>query len=217
MGSATDLTGVFMSNAAPAGWYPDPSNGQQQRFWDGHEWTTQTRGATQVAQQVFVRPRQEKSVAVGVILTILFGPFGFFYVSAIYALVALGFAVIIIILASFTMGLAFIPYWIFMIVWIVRLVNDYNERLREEEGAVVISAPATGIATVTETPAISSVNQLCVVHVVGAVANPGVYQMRQGSRVHEAIERAGGMTASADASQINMARVIIDGEQIVVP
>ena len=206
-----------MNITAPAGWYPDPSNGQQQRFWDGHEWTTQTRGATQVTQQVFVRPRQEKSVAVGVILTILFGPFGFFYVSAIYALVALGFAVIIIILATFTMGLAFIPYWIFMIVWIVRLVNDYNERLREEEGAVVISGTATGISTATETPAISSQNQLCVVHVVGAVANPGVYQMRQGSRVHEAIKRAGGMTASADASQINMARVIIDGEQIVVP
>ena len=56
-----------------------------------------------------------------------------------------------------------------------------------------------------------------VVHVVGAVNKPGLVQLAAGSRVADAITAAGGSTAEADLAAINVARLLIDGEQIRVP
>ncbi len=56
-----------------------------------------------------------------------------------------------------------------------------------------------------------------VVHVDGAVAVPGVYELPEGSRVNDAIECAGGLAADADTSGINLAATIQDGEKIYVP
>ena len=56
-----------------------------------------------------------------------------------------------------------------------------------------------------------------VVHVAGAVRDPGVYRMRAGSRVDDAVGRAGGATARADLTQVNLAAKVEDGRQIVVP
>lgn len=54
------------------------------------------------------------------------------------------------------------------------------------------------------------------VHVAGEVANPGLYALSVGSRVEDAIEKAGGMTKSAFEQSVNLARMVSDGEQIVV-
>ena len=56
-----------------------------------------------------------------------------------------------------------------------------------------------------------------VVDVVGAVAAPGVVRLPPGSRVVDAIAAAGGATADAQVSALNLARVLVDGEQIAVP
>jgi competence protein ComEA len=56
-----------------------------------------------------------------------------------------------------------------------------------------------------------------LVHVLGAVAKPGIVELRAGSRVVDAIAAAGGLAADADASGVNLARVVSDGEQLVVP
>lgn len=55
------------------------------------------------------------------------------------------------------------------------------------------------------------------VHVVGAVARPGVVCLPFGSRASDAIEAAGGLREDAEPSAVNLARVVSDGEQIVVP
>ncbi len=54
------------------------------------------------------------------------------------------------------------------------------------------------------------------IYVCGAVELPGVYCLRQGSRLYEAVELAGGLTAEADENCLNMARQITDGEQVVI-
>ena len=54
------------------------------------------------------------------------------------------------------------------------------------------------------------------IYVCGAVELPGVYSLRQGSRLYEAVELAGGLTADADENCLNMARPITDGEQVVI-
>lgn len=54
-------------------------------------------------------------------------------------------------------------------------------------------------------------------YVTGAVANPGVYSLDEGLRVCDAVEAAGGLTEDADASTVNLARVLSDGEHIALP
>ena len=58
---------------------------------------------------------------------------------------------------------------------------------------------------------------LVVVDVVGAVRQPGLYRLRQGARIADAIARAGGATRRAQLSLVNLAAPLADGVQIVVP
>lgn len=56
-----------------------------------------------------------------------------------------------------------------------------------------------------------------VVHVDGAVAAPGVYELAEGTRVNDAIAAAGGLAEGADTSSINLAAGVLDGEKVYVP
>ena len=55
------------------------------------------------------------------------------------------------------------------------------------------------------------------VHVHGRVAAPGLYELPQGARVVDVVAAAGGFTAEADQAAVNLARVLVDGEQLRVP
>lgn len=66
-------------------------------------------------------------------------------------------------------------------------------------------------------PAITeSATARLIINVAGKVKNPGVYQLPQGSRVVDAIESAGKQLKGVDISDINLARILVDGEQILV-
>ena len=64
---------------------------------------------------------------------------------------------------------------------------------------------------------ISAPPQFVVVDVAGAVRKPGVYSLPINSRVNKAIKAAGGLKIGADASDVNQARILNDGEQIYIP
>jgi competence protein ComEA len=55
------------------------------------------------------------------------------------------------------------------------------------------------------------------VHVTGAVQRPGVVPLRASDRLADAIAAAGGVTIGADVEDLNLARRLRDGEQVVVP
>jgi competence protein ComEA len=81
-------------------------------------------------------------------------------------------------------------------------------------GAGASPPPPQAAALVREQPA---ARPALLVHVVGAVREPGLYRLREGSRVADAVERAGGATPKADLALVNLAAPIADGTQILVP
>jgi competence protein ComEA len=71
---------------------------------------------------------------------------------------------------------------------------------------VRLAAPAPRVATAR-----------MYVHVVGAVRRPGLYRLKEGARVADALARAGGVTPKAQVEGVNLAAPLADGQQVVVP
>lgn len=59
--------------------------------------------------------------------------------------------------------------------------------------------------------------KIVAVHVKGAVAAPGYYELEYGKRIKDAIAAAGGELENADLFELNIARILTDGEEIIVP
>ncbi|MGG3719563.1 competence protein ComEA [Bacillus subtilis] len=60
-------------------------------------------------------------------------------------------------------------------------------------------------------------NGTIVIDIKGAVQHPGVYEMRTGDRVSQAIEKAGGTSEQADEAQVNLAEILQDGIVVYIP
>lgn len=59
--------------------------------------------------------------------------------------------------------------------------------------------------------------QTIFVHVCGAVRTPGVYELKSGSRVYEAVRAAGGFTDDAEENYVNQAQILSDGIKLMIP
>ncbi len=84
---------------------------------------------------------------------------------------------------------------------------------RQGDGAV---ASSSGGAPALEVRGADGGGPLWV-HVAGAVRAPGVYRLRAGARVADAVRRAGGARRRADLSAVNLAAEVQDGRQVLVP
>ncbi len=109
---------------------------------------------------------------------------------------------------------------------------DLNFSYEQKRGLAIIFALSIGIASfyfLNSRPGaeIAAVEELVpiveqvepaklIVNVAGKVTNPGVYQLPSGARVVDAIQAAGNQLKGVDISDINLARVLVDGEQILV-
>jgi competence protein ComEA len=82
-----------------------------------------------------------------------------------------------------------------------------------------IAPPATApsfVPSVAPSTGASPLGQIYV-HVAGAVRRPGLYTFPEGSRVVDAVKAAGGPRPGADLDAINLAQLLVDATQIIVP
>lgn len=80
---------------------------------------------------------------------------------------------------------------------------------------LALSTSAAGPAS-SAGPASNAPSAELIVDVIGKVRKPGIVTVPKGSRVYQAIEAAGGLKGRADTASLNMARILTDGEQILV-
>ena len=103
---------------------------------------------------------------------------------------------------------------------VVSLVADHGFTVTHEQGQT--AQDPSGEAEDSQSEAFEAdisepVISLICVHVSGCVGSPGVYYLKEGARVHEALECAGGLSESAAPAYLNEARILQDGEHLVVP
>lgn len=109
---------------------------------------------------------------------------------------------------------------------------DFNINPEQKKGVLILFALTIGLAGFyflnsrpqVESVAIQEVTPMVapvapadlIINVAGKVRNPGVYKLPPGSRVIDAIKAAGDQLKGVDISDINLARTLVDGEQILV-
>ncbi len=81
---------------------------------------------------------------------------------------------------------------------------------------LVTPAPSTDTTPGSALPSAATPEPTIVVHVIGAVARPGVVRLPEGARVADAVDAAGGFTDAARPGDLNLAEVLGDGVQIKV-
>ena len=84
-------------------------------------------------------------------------------------------------------------------------------------GGEQTSADSGGVEENSVAAAVPAEGDTVIVHVAGAVRAPGIVELPAGSRVVDAVERAGGAADDAALGGVNLARLAVDGEQILVP
>ena len=93
------------------------------------------------------------------------------------------------------------------------LLAVVGQRLAQAGAAREPDLVAAPLEAVAEAPARS----ILVVHVVGEVQRPGLYRLRDGARIADAVRRAGGARQGADLAALNLAAPLVDGVQVLVP
>lgn len=99
----------------------------------------------------------------------------------------------------------------------VVVAEDVVPRAPTTPQAAGPTTPQAAIADDPDTAAGVGEAGAVLVHVVGSVHAPGVVELPAGARVVDAVAAAGGATAEADLSALNLARPVVDGEQVRVP
>src|SRR4051812_39518707 len=79
------------------------------------------------------------------------------------------------------------------------------------------SAAGTEVSFAADSSRDAAGSRDVVVHVAGDVRRPGVYRLPAGSRVTDAVRRAGGFAGGANQDAINLAARLSDGQEVVVP
>ena len=104
-----------------------------------------------------------------------------------------------------------------VIAGVLLLLVGVGGLLPKKEEAVEESEALVTTVLAEKTEENTTLEAVIFVDIKGAVKKPGVYQMKAGDRVKDAIDAAGGLTAEADSQKVNLAQRVEDQMVIVVP
>ena len=92
-----------------------------------------------------------------------------------------------------------------------------NEEEIDLESEMLISNHVTNEVNTDIENSTETEEDMVIVHVTGAVKNPGIVKLKEGSRIEDAIKAAGGLTENADISDVNLAYILEDGIKLRIP
>lgn len=106
--------------------------------------------------------------------------------------------------------------WLALALWIV--AAGFCSSCGQEKGELLTAESETVHWEAQDLqPETTAEAAFLFIHVCGAVKYPGVYELKEGQRVFEAVEAAGGFTEDADESWLNLAELVRDGMKVEVP
>lgn len=108
-------------------------------------------------------------------------------------------------------------YQLLILVAVLGLVGAWLMKRPTEAPNQIEQTMAIGSTSSTVMSTASSVGGKVCVDVKGAVRHPGIYKLKGGSRVNEAVAAAGGIMDNADMKQVNLAKQLADQEIVYVP
>jgi len=101
------------------------------------------------------------------------------------------------------------------VILVISLVIYFLDK--DDEEYIEINNEIANIGTEEEIQEEVEEYEEMVLHIVGAVKNPGIVKIKEGSRIVDVIEAVGGITEDADTSKINLAYIVEDGQKIFIP
>jgi len=101
------------------------------------------------------------------------------------------------------------------IILIISIIIYFIDK--DDEEYIEINNEIANIGTEEEIQEEVEEYEEMVLHIVGAVKNPGIVKIKEGSRIVDVIEAVGGITEDADTSKINLAYIVEDGQKIFIP
>jgi competence protein ComEA len=113
-------------------------------------------------------------------------------------------------------GMVFIAILMLIVFSIGVKYSDYKHSQEIADDILVSTLPALEEEVLKLEPCEDS-SKIIKVYVTGAVKYPGVYSLQENDRMHQAIELAGGALEEAELKFLDMARLLVDGETILIP
>ena len=104
------------------------------------------------------------------------------------------------------------------LIIIIALVIYLGNNFTKSEGVIILDTAETDIPEIlSASAAAEEKEEPIVIDVAGAVNFPGVVSLPSGSRVNDAVEKAGGLRDDADTSYVNLAAKLQDGDKVYIP
>lgn len=110
----------------------------------------------------------------------------------------------------------FLKKYLYLLIVLIVLLSLMLYFIFNKEEVKEEIEPLEEVANVTEKINVIEENKKIKIDIKGAVKNPGVYELNDNTRVIDAINVSGGLTAKADTSSINLSKVLKDEMVIVI-
>lgn len=107
----------------------------------------------------------------------------------------------------------FVSVCVFFICVFVCVINENSTRGNEQENVFFENNETENEIRAKE----KEKSEIIIVHIIGEVNNPGVVEIKEGSRIKDVVESAGGFTNEANVDKVNLAYEVKDEQKIIIP